>query len=113
MNPHTIDMTELNPQNEEKQIIDNIKNKLRQGNDLINCDIDELQYIKKPIGKSIYQAAREQKKQKKNKYISNETITCELCAKKYRRSNKSFHEKTSYHLTYKHVNDKFTQFMLN
>jgi hypothetical protein len=113
MNRHIIGMSEIDPEKEEKEMINNIKNKLREGNDLINCNVDELQYIKKPIGKSIYQTAREEKKQRKKKYVSNEIVTCLLCAKQYRRSNKSFHEKTAYHLTYKLVNDKFTQFMLN
>jgi hypothetical protein len=113
MNNHIIDMSEIDSKKEEKDIIERIKQKLRTGKELINCDDDEIEYIKKPIGKSVYQQAREEKKQRKRKYVANEKITCELCGKEYRRSNKSFHERTSYHLVYKRVNDKFTQFMLN
>jgi hypothetical protein len=96
-----------------KRIIDDIKNRLRQGKELITCDLDELQYIQKPIGKSIYRHANEERKKRKNKYISDERIICDLCGKDYRRSNKSFHEKTHYHLTYKLVNDKFKKLILN
>lgn len=97
----------------DKDLIDNIKNKLRIGKELINCEIDEIGYIKKPVGGSIYKTAIENKPKGKRKYISHERILCDLCGKDYRRSNKTQHEKTQYHLTYKNVNDKFKQLLLN
>jgi hypothetical protein len=98
---------------EKKDIIDNIKSRLRDGKELIQCDVDEIDYIKKPIGNSIYRTATENKKKGKKKYISEERIICELCGKEYRRSNKSHHERTSFHMTYKTVNDKFRHLLLN
>jgi hypothetical protein len=113
MSIHINDVIYIDPKKEEKEVIDNIKQRLRTGKELINCELDELEYIKKPIGNSIYKYATEEKKQRKTKYISNERITCELCGKEYRRSNKSYHDKTKTHLTYKRVNDKFKQLLLN
>jgi hypothetical protein len=103
----------IDSKTQEKEIIDKIKKTLRTGKELINCDTEEIEYIKKPVGKSIYTYAIEEKKQRKKKYVSNERIICELCGKEYRRSNKSFHEKTKTHLTYKIVNDKFKRLILN
>lgn len=97
----------------DKEYIANIKKKLKDGKELINCEVDEIDYLKKPIGKSIYKYATEEKKTRKRKYIADERITCELCGKEYRRSNKSIHEKTKTHLTYKIVNDKLKQLILN
>jgi len=109
MNFHNKTMSEK----QNKEELDDIKKKLKQGSELINCDIDELQYMKKPIGKSIYKSAIEDKKDRKKKYVKNERITCDLCGVKYTRSNKCFHEKTKVHQTYKNVNDKLKQLILN
>ena len=108
-----IDIDIKKEEKDEKEIIDNIKQRLREGKELINCELDELEYIKKPIGKSIYKNATEEKKEKKKKYASAERIICDLCGKVYRRSNKSYHDKTNIHLAYKRVNDKFKQLLLN
>lgn len=98
---------------EKKDMINNIKSKLREGKELINCEVDEIDYIKKPIGNSIYRSAIENKTKGKKKYISTERVVCDLCGKEYRRSNKSHHERTKYHVTYKVVNDRFKQLLLN
>jgi hypothetical protein len=113
MSIHINDETDFDSKKQEKELIDDIKKRLRTGKEIINCDLDELQYIKKPVGKTIYQYAIEEKKERKKKYVSNERITCELCGKEYRRSNKSIHEKTKTHLTYKIVNDKLKHLILN
>lgn len=98
---------------QNKEDLDNIKKRLKKGPELINCDIDELQYIKKPVGKSIYKCAIDEKKERRKKYIKNERVTCDLCGVEYTRSNRCYHERTKYHLTYKIVNDKLKRLMLN
>lgn len=112
---HIKPMTDTEKQNKEE--LDDIKKRLRNGPEIINCDVDELKYIKKPVGKSIYKYAIEEKQQRKlrrNKaYIPGERITCDLCGVEYTRSNKCFHERTKYHITYKIVNDKLKQLILN
>lgn len=113
MNIHIKSMTETDPKVEEKRIISELKSKLREGKEVITCTPDEIAYIKKPIGKSIYKYAVEEKQQRKKKYVSDERVSCDICGKEYRRSNKSIHEKTHYHLTYKLVNDKLKQLILN
>lgn len=105
------DITNTNSKNEERDLVENIKKILITEKGLINCELSELQYIK-PIEKSIYQITKEEKQQRKKKYVASEKIICDLCGKEYRKSNKSYHDKTSFHLTYKHVNDKFKQLML-
>ena len=98
---------------DEKKLITNIKKKLGDAPDIINCELDELEYIKKPVGKSIYQRASEEKKTRKKKWNGKERLVCDLCGGEFVRSHKSDHEKTKYHITYKIVNDKFKQLMLN
>ena len=117
-------MTETIKKNEdnenERQFIKNIQNKLKQANEIINYDIDELDYLTKPIGKAIYEKNEDIKKEKhdrnykaKKVWNSHERIKCDLCGIEYRRSNKSYHEKSKNHLVYKKINDKFKQLILN
>ena len=116
MSLHINNMINLDLNDEEKKVIDDIKRRLREGREPINSEIDELQYSKKPIGRSIYQCALQEKKNTRSKrgtYKPDDKVICDLCGKQYRRSNRSFHERTKHHLTYKLVNDKFKQLILN
>lgn len=101
---------------DNKKQIDEIKKRLKQGNEPINCKVDEMSYIKKPIGNAIYTTALENKSEPKIKgerYNRTEKVLCDLCGRYYTRSNKYSHIRTRYHLAYKGVNDKFKQFLLN
>lgn len=105
--------TEIDPKIEEKRVINELKSKLREGKEIINCEPDEIAYIKKPVGKSIYTLAMEAKQIKRKKWDPHEKIICSLCGKEYTRANKAHHVKTKYHITYKIVNDKLTRLILN
>jgi hypothetical protein len=98
---------------EKRNIINDIKNKLKFGKEIINCDSDELNYIGKPIGKSIYKSALDNKKPVKKKYNGSDRVICDLCGNEYRKSNKSIHVKTRIHQTYKQINDKLKNLILN
>lgn len=107
-------MTDIETEKENKRRIDDIKKRLRDGNEPINCKIDEMSYIRKPVGKAIYTTALEYKQEpKKDRYNRSEKVLCDLCGKYYTRSNKCHHNKTRYHLAYKSINDKFKQLLLN
>lgn len=109
----------------KKEVI-NIQEKLKKGNNIIDYDINELNYIRKPIGKAIYNKACEDKKEldktiqqdeiklkKTKKWDPNEKVICELCGNRYTKSNKAVHETTKIHIAYKNINDKFRLLLLS
>jgi hypothetical protein len=117
-------MTETIKKNEDADIqrvfIQKIQNRLKQAEEVINYDVDELEYLTKPIGKAIYEKNSDIKNTRHNRnykakkiWDSHERVKCDLCGVEYRRSNKSYHEKSKNHLVYKKINDKFKQLILN
>ncbi len=118
MSSRVKDIAEIEKRDKDKQFINDIKKRLREAKEPINSEIDELQYITKPIGNVIYKGALEEKtvleekRRRRAKWNPTERVTCDLCGKSYTRSNKSIHERTNYHIAYKTVNDKFKQLIL-
>lgn len=92
-----------------------LKKRLEGGKELVQCDTNELKYVTKPIGKSIYKTAKEIKeepKPKRRKWDSAERIECDLCGREYRRSGRAQHNKTMVHQAYKSINDRLKELML-
>lgn len=88
---------------------DNIIDKLNKGKQPIFCDDAELQYIKKPIGKSHYKNAIEEIKED----LQDKYIICDICGKKYTKYNKTKHCKTNHHQFCLKLNKKWRKMILD
>lgn len=80
-----------------------IHDELKSGKNLIDCDVDTIKYIKKPLGKALYEGGKAK---------PDDRIKCQVCGKIFTRWNRTRHNKTQYHQTYAKVENKFKQFLL-
>ncbi len=91
-----------------------IQNKIEKDKSIVNYNTDELQYLKKPIGKTLYLSSeiRPQLIEKKDKYF-NDILLCNVCKKKYRRSYSGKHKKTKYHQLCEKISKNMINFIFN
>lgn len=92
--------------------IKEIQYKLSEGNGLALCDIDELKYVQKPIGKGIYEFALDNKSKNKQKANWNDKVKCKVCGSITLRSNQSEHKKSKKHLLYENINGKLRELLI-
>lgn len=111
----------------KKNHINDIKERIKKGDLLINYNNDELKYIKTPLGKAIYEDALKENELNEQKNINKETnnkqykankkkmaekIKCDICGIMFTRNNRSKHNITKVHMMAKTYQDRFKQFML-
>jgi hypothetical protein len=80
------------------------QSELKSGKLLIDCENDTLDYVKKPIGRALYEGGKAHR---------NDRIKCPVCGKIFTRWNRVHHNKTQYHQTYLKVETKFRKYLLD
>lgn len=96
-----------------EDLVSKIKKNLKKGKILAEYDVDELDYIRKPIGRSIYKESINKTKTKTiRKWNGKERIKCDVCGKVFRRSNRNVHVKSKLHQAYLNINNKFKKLLL-
>jgi len=76
-----------------------LQQKLQENKCVANYDLDELEYLKTPIGKTNYNTPPTK--------TWTDRIICEICNKEYARSCVTAHRKTQVHQAYLNINKKF------
>lgn len=99
-----------------KKSIDKIQKSLEKDKSLFLYSDDELQYIKKPLGKAHFNSRKEDSPKEnlpkeKNKYSG--YVNCNICEKKYTRYNSTAHKKTKHHQFCCKINTKWRKFILD
>jgi hypothetical protein len=79
-----------------------VHNELKSGKSLIDCEMDTLKYIKKPVGRALYEGGKAK---------PDDRIKCQVCGKVFTRWNRSQHNKTQYHKIYLKVESQFKKFL--
>jgi len=86
--------------------IKEIQDRLKEGNSIVTFNVDELKYIRKPIGKQIFISALENENPKKEKAKWNDKVKCKVCGSVTLRSNQGTHKKSKKHKLYEGINEK-------
>lgn len=94
---------------QDTEIIKRLQSKIKNDKGLIHYDRKEIDYVQKPIGKSIYVTEKD-KKSKTNWF---DIIKCDVCQKEFMRSNRSHHNNTQYHKIYANINGKIKTLLID
>lgn len=96
-----------------KTSIKKIKENLNNGLALPLYDEEELEYVQKPIGETIYNDAisKTTNNRQKNTHWS-DILVCKICGRTYKRSNITNHNKTKIHQVYASMNNKLKKILL-
>ena len=92
--------------------LEEIRKNLGKGKQPIRYNKKELKYANKPLGKAEYKAGL-YKNPNEYKNVDDKQSKCEICGKKYSRSNYAKHKKTQYHQLCCKVNKKFQQLIFD
>jgi len=92
--------------------IKEIQNRLKEGNGMVSFSVDELKYVRKPIGKQIYKSIVEEVKEEKPKPRWDDKVKCKVCGSVTLRSNQSTHKKSQKHKLYEGINEKIRNVLL-
>lgn len=92
-------------------MVDKIQEELKKKKGLIMYNKEELEYLKNPIGYSIYTSKEEKHNNDKKKHWS-DILICPICKGTYKRSHKSLHMKTQKHKIYEECNMKLIDIFL-
>ncbi len=90
-----------------------IHNKLKTDKNLVDYDMDELDYVMKPLGAALYKNRGRPRMNDENKALPSDKVRCEVCSKVFTRSGRSGHNKTTYHRVHLDLNQKLTKLLLN
>lgn len=94
-----------------------IQQSLKKGNSIPLLSKEELKYIQTPVGKAIYEnttrSVGRPRMDDDKKCKPSDRIICEICGKKFVRSNRTGHNKTEYHNAFKNMNDKLRIILLD
>jgi hypothetical protein len=119
--------------------IQSIQRKIKKGKSLPLYEVEELQYMQKPIGKALYKHYLGEptelttdkriikdkseiiipvkksvgRPKSENPTHWSDRIKCKICNKIFIRSARSKHSKTEVHQAYAKMNEKMMQFMIN
>lgn len=99
--------------------VNEIKDKLREGNGPILYSEDELKYIQKPIGNALYKNSVEKKsigrprKNEEDKAKPTDRIKCKECGVVFTRCHRSSHKKTKIHKLCCSLNSKLKKILFD
>ena len=90
-----------------------IQDKIKHDKIVVDYKVDELKYLKKPIGKALYKYSENEKLPLRKKNIPKwkEKVKCVVCGGMYMRSSKTRHEWTQRHKIYNNVNTKIVSLL--
>jgi hypothetical protein len=99
----------------ETATIKKSQHNLKKGKSLPLYDTDDLKYVRKPIGKAIYNNAilGRPKINEEDKAKPTDRIECKVCGKTFIRSGRTNHNKSEIHKAYLRMDEKLKDFLLN
>jgi hypothetical protein len=87
------------------------KEKIKKNKSLTQYNIEELKYVQKPLGKSLYKnKVGRPVKQEKTK--PSDSVICDICGGRFIRSNRFNHKKTKKHKIYEDMNIKLRNLLI-
>ena len=90
-----------------------IQKKIKTCKNLIDYDVDELDYVMKPVGNALYKGRGRPRKDDSDKAYPNDRVKCEVCSKYFTRSGRSSHNRTQYHQLHAKMNKKLRELLIN
>lgn len=83
---------------------------LKNTKNIARCDNETLKYLRKPLGRAIYES---NVKKEKVKAKPSDRVECGICGKIFTRSGRSNHNKTEYHQLYAKMGEKVKKILLD
>ena len=102
---------ELTTSSESSEDYQEIQQKFKRNKIITDYEVEDYEYLRKPIGKSLYKNAVIEEDIKVKK-LPSDRVDCEICGGNFRRSNRSAHKKTKKHQLYAKLNKKLTKMLV-
>lgn len=80
---------------------------------LVDYDVDELDYVMTPIGKALYKKRGRPKINEEDKALPSDKVKCPICSKIFTRSGRTGHNRTTYHKVHLNLNEKLRKLLIN
>lgn len=90
-----------------------IHQKLKTDKNLVDYDVDELDYVMKPIGTALYKKRGRPRMSEEDKALPSDKVRCEVCSKLFTRSGRTGHNRTTYHRVHLDLNEKLRKLLIN
>lgn len=87
------------------------RNELSKKKGLALYKIEELKELENPLGQAAYYNDNDKKEQKKTHW--KDRVKCKICGKKFTRSCRTAHKKTTYHKLHLKFHSKISKLMTN
>jgi hypothetical protein len=91
----------------------NIHKKLKDDKNLVDYNVDELDYVMKPLGSALYKKRGRPRMNDEDKALPSDKIKCPICSKLFTRSGRTGHNRTTYHRVHSDMNDKLRKLLIN
>ncbi|HLX52499.1 MAG TPA: hypothetical protein VKR58_01065 [Aquella sp.] len=89
-----------------------IREKLDKQNGLGLYDIDELNYVQKPLGRAVYTKKKVGRPKSIKPTHWSDRIKCEVCGDEFTRSAGTLHRKTRHHQDFEKMNNKMRKILI-
>lgn len=94
--------------------IKDIQSKIKNDKNILFYDRETLDYVTKPIGKTLYKSkVGRPKKSEETKAKPNDRILCPICKEEFVRSNRTNHNKTKIHKKMEQANTNLRKLLMD
>jgi hypothetical protein len=94
--------------------IKDIQSKIKNDKNIIFYDRETLEYVTKPIGKTLYKTkVGRPKKEESDKAKPSDRIVCPICKEEFVRSNRTNHNKTKIHKKMEQANKNLKKLLID
>lgn len=88
-----------------------IQSKIKSNKNLTDYDVNELNYVMRPVGKALYKGRGRPRKE--DKAQPSDRVKCSICSKVFVRSGRTNHNNTEYHKVHSKMNKKLRELLIN